>query len=628
MKRFVDLHQLIYLIGTGFVALTGTTFTLAAQKPVQEFTRQGLLITNFETLAGANLKMGREAADAVRERVSKLSSKKELEVIGGRDIRYKLEIAGYRTDTLLERQDLRALGRAMRADEVLVAHVLRRPGGVRLTGTLLLLRDERMTQPLVPTDAPTIERAADEMAKQIVAARRQLAPQRRCENALRAGKPAQAMQAAREGVAAYPNSTLARTCLVVAMRNGGQGALDIVQVAKEVLAIDPNNFHSLDAAAVALDSLRRRDEAAEMYLRLAATDTSNLELTERVVWSMIQGGNSRKAEPLIVRASDAHPEYLPLLRQKWRVLVENRNWKEAVKTGEAMLLADLEAAADSTFHLRLSGAYKSNDQTLKAVEAAARGVSAFQGDARLYAFYTQLVRGESDVVISRGLELFPKNAELHAMNAKALKERGKLEESLVSSRQAVALDSSLAQGQLMIAQTELELGRPDSALTAAHRALSAGEQASLVAQFALAKGNGFFRAASTSKRREDFQLAMRFLAFADSVRPTPQSKFLLGASAFSVTTIALTEAPKTAESSKLSACELTRLGGETLPVARANLEAGSEIQPDAVKQYLDYLAELEPFVDKQVAAFCVADSVKTGSGPAVGGPVSPRVSRH
>jgi tetratricopeptide (TPR) repeat protein len=597
--------------------------SLAAQKQALEFTRQGLLITNFATGPGISSKAGREAADEVRDHVAKLSNKKELEVISGSAIRNKLELSGYRLDTPLVPSEVRALARQMRADELVVGEIQRRPGGIRLSGSLVLLRDERQAQPLAPADGADIGKAAAEMAKQIAAARRQLAPQRRCENHIRDGNSTRAVQSAREGVTAYPRSTLARTCLIIAMRLSGFPATEVLQVAREQLAIDSGSFHALDAAAPALDSLRRREEAAQMWLRLAATDTSDLELTERVVWSLTLGGNTRHAEPLIVRASDAHPDNLRLLRQKWRVLVDNRKWKDAIVVGEAMMAKDTEAVADSSFHLRLAGAYKATNQTLKAVETASHGVNAFPGDSRLYAFYTQLVRGEADVVLPRGLELFPRNAELHAMNAKALKERGKLEESLASSRQAVALDSSLAQGLLMIAQTELELGRPDSALAAVHRALNLGEETRLVAQFALSKGNAFFRAANGTKRREDFQLAMRFLAVADSLNPSPQSKFLLGASAFSVATMALTDAPKIAETDKVKGCELSRLGGEVLPVARAGLEGGTEIQPDAVKQYLDYLVELAPFVDKQTAAFCVGDSVKTNAAGAAGTPISP-----
>ena len=95
-------------------------------------------------------------------------------------------------------------------------------------------------------------------------------------------------------------------------------------------------------------------EAARLWLRLAETDTANLELTERVVWSMVFGGNTRKAEPLIVRASDAHPESLTLLRLRWRVAFDNKNWPLSISTGETLLRSDSAAKTDSLFFLRLS----------------------------------------------------------------------------------------------------------------------------------------------------------------------------------------------------------------------------------------------------------------------------------
>jgi tetratricopeptide (TPR) repeat protein len=192
------------------------------------------------------------------------------------------------------------------------------------------------------------------------------------------------------------------------------------------------------------------------------------------------------------------------------------------------------------------------------------------------------------------------------MIAKELKARGKLEESLAASRQAVVLDSSLAQGQLVVAQTEFELGRTDSALVTVRKALvtaAAAPESALVAQFALAKGNVLLRTANGTKKRDDFEVAMRYLSLADSLRSTPQTKFLLGASALSVTQQALTEAPKLAEKDR--SCALSRLGSETLPIARASLEAGQEVQPEAVKQYLAYLDQIAPFAEKQIAAYCM-----------------------
>jgi hypothetical protein len=154
----------------------------------------------------------------------------------------------------------------------------------------------------------------------------------------------------------------------------------------------------------------------------------------------------------------------------------------------------------------------------------------------------------------------------------------------------------------MIAQVEMELGRPDSALRSLRRALDRGEDTTIVGQFALSKGNALLRSAAASKSRDEFRTAMRVLAFADSVRPSPQAKFLLGTAAFSVTQSALTEAPAATE--KTQSCDLARLGAETLQVALSSLEAGQDVAPDAARQYLEYLGTLRPYVDQQLVAFC------------------------
>ena len=115
---------------------------------------------------------------------------------------------------------------------------------------------------------------------------------------------------------------------------------EVLTAAKEVLAGDSLNPHGFENAAIALDSLRRRDESATYWLRLADTDTADLELTQRVVLAMVFGGSARRAEPLIVRAADAHPDSLGLRRLAWRVTYENRHWPAAIKAGEALLATD------------------------------------------------------------------------------------------------------------------------------------------------------------------------------------------------------------------------------------------------------------------------------------------------
>lgn len=592
----------------------------AQRRPPLEFTQQGVLVANFRVpdtrdaqRVRADMRYGRRVGDAVRDQLAHIVNKRETRIIPGHEIREAMVLSAYPPDTTLSLLELRQQGEFFRADEILVGTVTRLPNGlIQLEGQLVLWRDLRMRQPIAAVTSPNLDRAVDQFAARVHEARAQLRFQRRCENALRMGEGSQAIRSAREGIAQYPRAALARTCLVWALRATGASSADVLHEAMALLAIDSEAPHALEAAAVSLDTLRRREDAAGMWLRLAATDSTNLELVERVVWSMAEGGNSRRAEPLIVRVSDQHPDNMRLMRQKWRVAYDNRNWPLAIGAAEKLLASDAEAAGDSIFVLRLATAYRANGQIFKAVETVARGVAAFPGDARMYALYAQFIKQESDTVLPRGLALHPSSGELLALNARELRSRGQVAEALDASRRAVELDSGIAQGRILVAQAEFELGRPDSALATLHTAVTAGEDRKVVSQFALSKGNSLFRAANGTKVRADFQLAMRYLAFADSLDSTPQTKFLLGASALSVAQTALTDAPniKIREES----CVLARLGADSLPVARASLQAGAEVSPEATKQYLEYLDIMSPYADRQVSAFCTVATVPPGTG--------------
>jgi tetratricopeptide (TPR) repeat protein len=593
------------------IALSGRASAQRRQPP--EFTQQGVYVTNFRVALGAvttpaalraDLKVGKRAGDAVREYLNDVVDKRETKVISTVEVRDALKRAGISEDTVFTLEELKQQGKYFRIDELVTGHVTRLPKGVRVDATLILFRDPRMRQPLPPVTGSDVDKAGKALAKTLEDAREQLKFQRRCENSLRDGFGQRAIQHAREGIAAFERGALVRTCLMWALSATGAPATAVLEEAERVLRIDSVAPHAIEVAAMQLDTLKRRPEAATMWLRLVATDSMNVELIERAVFAMAEHGNARRAEPLIVRASKANPTNLKLMRQKWRIANDNRNWALAVETGENLIAADPNARADSVFYLRLATAYRQNGQPFKSVETVARGVAAFPKDPRLYALYTQFIREEADTAIGRGISLHPGSAELAALQAKDLRAKGKVAEALDASKRAVELDSTIAQGRLLVAQSEMELGRPDSALVTLQRAAAAGEDTGAVASFALSKGNTLFRAANGTKTRADFQLAMRFLSFADSLRPTPQTKFLLGAAAMSVAQTALTDAPKLTV--KEESCVLAHVGADAIPVARNSLEAGRDVSPDAVKQFLDYIDTISPFADKQIAAFCAA----------------------
>ncbi|MEO8000128.1 MAG: hypothetical protein ABI852_21940, partial [Gemmatimonadaceae bacterium] len=538
----------------------------------------------------------------VRSRVDKLVNNKEVDVIDGNDIGDRMYYAGFGPDTTYTIADIRAIATYFRVDEYLLAHVSNSASGTRITGELVLLRDERLRQPIVAAQAAKLDSAASLFAKNLVAARAQLTPQRRCENALRDGDAQKALTAAREGVAVYSRSTIARSCLMWAMRTSHASARDVLAVAREILTYDSTSFHAIESAAIALDSLKQRDDAATMYLRLAATDTANMELATRVIYSLMDGQNSKRAEPFIVHLAETHPEELKFTQQKWRAAYENKNWTRAVAAGEELLTRDSLARSDSTFHLRLGTAYRNLNKPYDAIRTLANAVKAFPKDARIYSLYTQSIKAESDTVIPRGLALFPTSAELLAMNGKDLRSRGKIAESLDATKKAVELDSTMAQGRLVVAQLEMELGRPDSALMTLRRAVAGGEDTTLVAQFTLGKGNQFYRAAGVSKLRGDFELAYRFLTFADTLKTSVQSKFLIGATALGIAQTVLTESSKHKE--KAESCPLVRIGSEMITVAQSGLTAGLETFGEAATQSLYFLSQLEPYAAAQMKSQC------------------------
>jgi tetratricopeptide (TPR) repeat protein len=597
----------------------------AQRRPPQEFTRQGLLITNFAVGNGVDLKTGRRIGDAVRGQIEKLVDKRAMLVIDDYDIRDRMYRAGFNPDSTYTEDMIFSIGRALRADEYVDGLVTRDAKGYRLAATVILMRDKRMRQPLPAVTGATIDEAGTAMAKQLSLALSQSVYVRRCENSLRELKGAQALTQARAAVAQYPNAALARICLAWALRQTGAPAAAVLDVSQQVLAIDPNSYHAIESAAIALDSLHRRDAAADMWLRLAATDTTNLGLALGVIDNLVKGGSAKRAEPFVLKLSDSDRENLSLAQQKWRVTFETRNWPRALEAGEFMVKNDSMARADSTFWLRLGTVYRNSNKPLRAIEVLAHGVSTFPGDPRLYSLYTQYVKTEADTVLPRGLDLFPRSAELQAINARELRTRGKLAESLEASKKAIELDSTMSQGEMMVAQLEIELGRPDSALSAMRRALAHGDDSSMVAQFALSKGNALYRAANGTRTSNDFSVALRLLAFSDSIRHSVQATFLMGATALGLAQAALTEAPKSPD--KAESCRLAKLGGDMIPLARNGLQAGQDTYGDAAKQSLDYVTQLEPYVGPQVTAFC-APPVSKDTAPAGAEPRKPPRAEH
>jgi tetratricopeptide (TPR) repeat protein len=590
--------RLAVWVATGAWALgvaTAPAWGQARGPAGREFTRQLILVNAF---ASSDRRAGRSVANALRGRIQRAYDRREVGTLGGADVSTLLDGSGIDPDQALIGGSLSAVARALRADEIVSGHVEVTPRGVRASARLSLVRDERLVEPLGTVEAPHADSAATLLALRLRAARMQLTAHRRCENLAREGAFVQAAEAARAGIGDGAPASIVRLCLMTALLRVGADARAVLAEARAVLAADAVNYWALDGAARALDALGERPAAAAMWLRLAATDTTNLDLARRVVEALLRGGSATAATPLMTRLVALAPDDLPTQRLRWQLAFTLRDWPVAVATGERLMAMDQAWAGDSTFVLRLATAMKAAGAGVKALGLAAQATLTFPGDPRLYGFYAQLVHGEAQVAVTRGVERFPAAADLHLLRAQELRREGRTAEAAQTLQQAVALDPTLGQGYLQLAQTQADLGLADSAFVSTQRALTAGEEKATVARFALARGNALYRAANASRERAALQSAMRFLALADSLASTAQSRFLLGASALAISQSAATDAATS------STCELSQLAGSLLPLAREKLVSGAEVSPEAARQYLAYLDQLEPVVTRQLETLC------------------------
>jgi tetratricopeptide (TPR) repeat protein len=567
---------------------------LAAQ---EKFVTQILMVPTFH---GPNRDAAHDAADIVRNRVADAFHNKGLQVISATSVANWLEKSGFNEDMTLLPDEQQAVARHFRADEEVLGSVVPVDSGYRIDAQIVLIRDPRMVQPITAR-ARSVREAAEAVAREVIDARSQMAPVRQCENAERSGDFTQAVAAARRAIAQYPPSTLARACLLNALANmPGEHGDSILAVSRALLARWPASPIALEYLATTLDAKGDAAAAADAWVRLLATDSLDETMILRVADALSREGNAALAEPLVVRGVRAHPANLELLKLEWLVHLATGNWKAALASGEQLEARDPASRVDPDFYRRLASAYRSDSQPVRALATAAGAVTRFPNDAPLYSLYVQLLNQEGEAALPRGLARFPGNADLHVIASQNLKATGSMAQAAAEIRLALATDPRLPHGWLQLADDELALGHPDSALTALDGALANGEARTAVAQFALARGNALYAHANGTKQRADFETARRFLIVANRLSPTPEAAFLLGASALSVSQAAATEAPAT------KSCELVRLADSTLTEAEQNLSTGRSVAPDAAQQFLEYASTLRPYVANQLKALCPA----------------------
>ena len=540
------------------------------------------------TFRSTDKKLSVQASEEIRSRLSADIPFRMLTVISSADYKQVVEQSGYPYDESLSSGDLGSLAKLLRTDEFLEGSVGKTATGFVLNAKLVLTRDPDLSQPLPPAEGDRLTRAVSALSRSIQDARKQLESEKKCNMMGRDSKPGEAIAAARAGVAAYPQATLARLCELQVRVGFKQPPDSVIAIATEILKLDPKSKVALTIAAQAYKDKGDQDKSTEMLVALLATDPSNTRLLDDVVNALAAAGKYDVAKPIIAQAIKDNPGDVRLMKVGFLVYLATKDVANGTALGEEMVKIDT-SAADTTFFMKMIGAYEGDSAFQKAADVAARGVQKFPTNTTL----------------------------LSALGSEQLK-TGQQAQAIVTFRKILAIDPKAPSVRMLIARTFDELKMADSALAALRDAKAAGEDGQAVGGYALSIGNRLFKVgqdalnkAQQTKTSEDYaaaiaanELVMPWVLFADSTLTANenknQAKFILGVAAFQISVAAVSDAPKT------KSCELAKVAADNISIAQINLPAGGRFAPQAVAQLMPVVPQIMTGAESMVKAYCAA----------------------
>ena len=191
--------------------------------------------------------LAEKALKQMRESVRDFAApRKELCVVEKQLSDEMLKRSGFRADTVLTTIDAKLLAMQMRADEFLEFAVEPRGQGFLFTGRLVLSRDERLYDRIpTPDVGENMSQAAKWFVLKLKEVRSQLPHEQKCMSLARDQKFAEAETAARAGIAAFPEATISRLCLAVAMKGAKKSPDAVLVVVNDVLKRDAVNVVAL-----------------------------------------------------------------------------------------------------------------------------------------------------------------------------------------------------------------------------------------------------------------------------------------------------------------------------------------------------------------------------------------------
>jgi hypothetical protein len=531
-----------------------------------------VLVTTFR----GDVEGGVKSADEIRNRVASEFNAKQVMGVSKKEIDANLVQSGYRPDSALNPNDIKELAKIVRADEVIDGTVTKTANGYRVNARLFLPRDAALSQPLLSVESSNLGDVAKQIVREYDAARKQLKDNQDCENGIRAGKPADAIAAARRGIASYPKATLARLCLASAYQaykstsdSTGPWKDSVIAVTGEVTGLDHGSRIAYQLQYDAYKAKSDTTNALKALVGLMNADPTNSTLREQVIAELVTSGKPEIAIPTakqLVADNPGDPQYA---RTYWLVLRAAKDYKQSVPAGVAYVALD-SAAADSNYFFRQIQDLGADSSYAKAAEFAAQAAAKY-----------------------------PRSGTLLVLQAQNERRAGQLPAAKATLERALQVDPKANGASLLLAQISADLGNVDDAVKAVKADVAAdATNKDRDAQFLLGLGSTAYRTANTSKAPADYKKALTYLQASDELNPSANAKFFTAVSAFSLLQQSATELQKT------KSCDDAKASADYLAIVNTNMPGGGSVSPDAAKQILGAVGQYQAFVDASVKKYC------------------------
>ena len=564
---FTDLEVIPLKVRLRHSGLVLTALATIASTPLlAQSTKTGDRVM-IPTLQSSDKELGVQAAEAIRNQLQKQTNVRDLVVVPKADINNSLTSSGYPTTEALAAGDAKALATLVRAPQYLEGSVTKTPTGYKIDSRLIISRDMTKGQVLPSAQAAKLDDAANQVAKSIRDARRQLPAEETCHNDVAQGKYQEAVAAARQGLNGYPNANIVLACLAEAY-NALKNSDSVIAVGERIRANDPRNVPALKLLAETYGTKNDTTKRLQVLGQLAAADPTNIRLIQDVVADMARLGHPEMAVPLMRDLLQNNPGDPALLNLAWLVYLNAQQYQNAIDVGTEMVRVDT-AMASADYYSRLAAAYLAINQPQKASEVAALA-------ARKY----------------------PTDPSIQLFNAQALYKAGQLQQAEDAAKRAVAANPKNAQGYFLLATIQSALNKLDDLAITLQTARTNGADPGSLSQLALKAGSDAYKVATASKEIADYQKAIRFLQLSDQLQSSVDAKFLIGASAFSVGQTA------TISANEKRSCDLARTARDAFNLASLNLPAGGQKYPNEAAQLLTAIPQFTPAVDNEVKRFC------------------------